>query len=65
MGHNQALCIFNKTIFTNATVFDEETLVCDSPSLLNDQGFSIMRDQMLWYDLEITVNGGRELSGPS
>jgi hypothetical protein len=36
MGHNKALCIFNKTIKTNATVLDINTLVCHSPSLLND-----------------------------
>jgi hypothetical protein len=36
MGHNKALCIFNKTIKTNATVLDINTLVCHSPSLFND-----------------------------
>lgn len=35
MGHNKALCVFNKTIFTNATVMDENHIICDSPSLLN------------------------------
>lgn len=42
MGHNKALCVFNKTIFTNATIMDGETMKCDSPSLLNSQGYSMM-----------------------
>jgi len=58
------LCVFNKTIVTNATIMDEETIKCDSPSLLNAQGYSKMTDHMLWYDIEITVDGGRERAGP-
>lgn len=42
MGHDKALCVFNKTIFTNATIMDEFTIKCDSPSLLNSQGYSMM-----------------------
>jgi hypothetical protein len=37
---------------------DERTMKCDSPSLLNSQGYSIMTNQMLWYDLEVTIDGG-------
>lgn len=44
---------------------DSETIKCDSPSLLNAQGYSKMTDHMLWYDVEITVDGGRERAGPS
>jgi hypothetical protein len=65
MGRDQVLCIFNKTIYTNATIMDSETIKCDSPSLLNAQGYSKMTDHMLWYDVEITVDGGRERAGPS
>ena len=64
MGHNKALCVFNKTIFTNATVMDGQTIKCDSPSLLNSLGYSMMTDQMLSYYLEITIDGGREINGP-
>jgi hypothetical protein len=64
MGHDKTLCIFNKTIFTNATIVDDETIACDSPSLYNEQGYSMMKDKPLWYDLEITINGGREVYGP-
>jgi len=65
MGHNKALCAFNKTIFTNATIMDGETMKCDSPSLLNSQGYSMMTNQMLWYNVEISIDGGRELAGPA
>lgn len=65
MGHNKALCVFNKTIFTNATIMDGEHLKCSSPSLLNDQGYSMMTDKMLWYNLEVTIDGGREIAGPA
>jgi hypothetical protein len=64
MGHNKALCVFNKTIFTNATIMDGSTIMCDSPSLLNSQGFSMMTSKMLWYNVEITIDGGREITGP-
>jgi hypothetical protein len=65
MGHNQVLCAFNKTIFTNATIMDSETIKCDSPSVLNDHGYSKITNTLIWYNLEITVDGGRELAGPS
>lgn len=65
MGHNKALCVFNKTIFTNATIMDAETIKCDSPSLFNSQGYSMMKDELIWYYVEITIDGGREVAGPA
>lgn len=59
MGMNKAYCVFNKTIFTNATIFDDNTLKCDSPSLLNSQGYSMMTNHMLFYYIEITIDGGK------
>jgi len=64
MGHNKVMCVFNKTIFTNATIMDDRTLKCDSPSLLNSQGYSMMTNKMLYYFLEVTIDGGREIAGP-
>ena len=32
LGHNMALCVFNGTIFTNATIFSETLVYCDSPA---------------------------------
>lgn len=64
MGHNKALCAFNKTIFTNATIMDDKTMICDSPSLINDQGYSIMKDKMIFYYVTISIDGGNERNGP-
>jgi hypothetical protein len=36
LGRNTALCIFNETIYTNATVFSENQLYCDSPPFEDD-----------------------------
>jgi len=35
LGSNKAMCVFNKTTFTNATVMDDTLLYCDSPPYLN------------------------------
>jgi hypothetical protein len=63
MGHNKALCVFNKTIFTNATIMSSEEMKCDSPSLINNQGYSTFFDGV-FYNVEVTIDGGREISGP-
>lgn len=42
LGTNKAMCVFNKTIFTNATIFNENLLYCDSPPFLNGQGYSLL-----------------------
>jgi hypothetical protein len=43
-----------------------DTLVmCDSPSLLNKFGYSKMTNVMLWYNVEITIDGGKEICGPA
>lgn len=65
MGHDQVLCVFNKTTFTNATIMDSETIKCDSPSMLNDQGYSKITNNVIWYNVEVTVDGGREIAGPA
>jgi len=57
-------CIFNKTIFSNATIMDDGTMKCDSPSLINSQGYSMMTNKMMWYFLEVSIDGGREIAGP-
>lgn len=65
MGHNKAMCVFNKTIFTNATVMDDKLMMCDSPSLVNAQGYSMMKNDVMWYNLEITIDGGHVVAGPA
>lgn len=64
MGHNKVMCVFNKTIFTNATIMEPDIIKCDSPSLLNSMGFSMMTNEVIFYYLEITIDGGREIDGP-
>lgn len=66
LGANKAMCVFNKTIFTNATVFSENTLYCDSPSFLNAQGYSLLGSNGPtgdFYDVQLTMDGGVELEG--
>jgi hypothetical protein len=64
LGANKAMCVFNKTIFTNATIFSENTLYCDSPPFLNAQGYSLHGSNGLagdFYEVELTMDGGVEL----
>lgn len=57
MGNNfaeekfgKAKCIFNDTIFTNATVLDKTAIVCDSPPLDLTSG-------TMWYQISLTFDG--------
>jgi hypothetical protein len=65
MGRNKALCVFNKTIFTNATIMENDIMKCDSPSLINDQGYSIISsNEVVFYYVEVSIDGGRNIEGP-
>lgn len=64
MGHNKALCVFNKTIFTNATIMSSDVMKCDSPSLINNQGYSMLTNDGVFYYVEVSIDGGREINGP-
>lgn len=46
----QAKCIFNETIFMNATVLNSNTMVCDSPIL------DTVNSEM-WYNVSVTLDG--------
>jgi hypothetical protein len=48
-------CVFNRTVFTNATVMSDQELKCDSPSVLNYDG--VNENNVTEYDIEITMNG--------
>jgi hypothetical protein len=65
MGVNMVFCVFNKTIFSNATIMDSFTMKCDSPALLNALGYSLMQEEMLFYMLEVTIDGGSIIAGPA
>ncbi len=64
MGHNKALCIFNGTIFTNATIMEEDIMKCDSPSFLDNFGYSKLITGSEFYNLEVSISGGVEHNGP-
>ena len=36
LGRNKAMCVFNSSIFTNATVMSPNLIYCDSPPLQNE-----------------------------
>jgi hypothetical protein len=50
MGFGKAKCIFNDTIYMNATVLDQGTLVCDSPTYDS-------QNPEQWYRLAVTLDG--------
>lgn len=51
-------------ITTLASMISPTLLICDSPSLLNKQGYAIDADNA-WFDLYISLDGGVELSESS
>ena len=60
MGFGRAKCVFNNTIYMNATIMDETTIHCDSPMLDSEaQGAD---SKAPFYYLYVTLNGGKELS---
>ena len=61
-GFDMVYCVFNKTIFMNATVFEPDRITCSSPPVLNRQG--VNEKNVKFYDVEITLNH-RDLSGPA
>lgn len=64
MGHNKVMCVFNSTIFTNATIMDSETIKCDSPAFLDKFGHSLIRTGSEFYNVEVTIDGGHQIEGP-
>jgi large repetitive protein len=46
----QAKCIFNGTMFMNATVLNSDTMVCDSPTLDTT-------NPEMWYNISVTLDG--------
>jgi hypothetical protein len=36
LGGDNTVCVFNKTIFTNATVMSETQIICDTPSMIDN-----------------------------
>ena len=64
LGRNKALCVFNRTVFTNATIFSDDLMYCDSPAMLNKQGYSLLSgDDSGYYNLQVTIDGGHMIAG--
>lgn len=49
-GFGNAKCVFNNTIFMNATVQDKNTMICDSPPLESTNGD-------MWYNISVSLDG--------
>ena len=59
LGHNSAMCVFNSTHHTNATVLSDTTILCDSPSILDKQGYPTVSDPTgQFYIVQVSVDGG-------
>lgn len=61
-GSDYVKCVFDKNIKTNATVYSDTEIKCDSPSVLN--GMGINEKNITQYDVEITLNDN-DLNGPT
>lgn len=55
MGFGKVKCIFNDTIYMNATILEENIIKCDSPPLPPNMGFS--DSGAPFYNVEVTLNG--------
>lgn len=63
LGSNSALCVFNKRIYTNATVISETEIICDSPSILNKQGYSEQAEgAVVSFVVDVSIDGGLQTS---
>ena len=62
LGGDNTICVFNKTTYTNATVMSDTQIICDSPSMIDSQGYSRLQNGYAFYDVEVSIDGGRELS---
>jgi hypothetical protein len=60
LGRDAAVCVFNGTTFTNATVVSDTVILCDSPSILNKQGYSeVPEGGVARYLVAVSIDGGR------
>ena len=55
MGFGKVKCIFNGTIYMNATILEPDIIKCDSPPLPPSMGFS--EDHSPFYFVGLTLNG--------
>lgn len=58
LGHDSALCVFNQTTYTNATVMSSTEIICDSPSILDSRGYPKVSGKAANYILDVSIDGG-------
>eukprot|EP01022_Parablepharisma_sp_SALTPOND_P004399 TRINITY_DN120219_c4_g1_i1.p1 TRINITY_DN120219_c4_g1~~TRINITY_DN120219_c4_g1_i1.p1 ORF type:complete len:1747 (-),score=99.47 TRINITY_DN120219_c4_g1_i1:2673-7913(-) len=61
-GPNMVYCVFNETIYMNATVYEPNRIKCSSPPVLNAYG--VNERKISFYDLKVTLNR-KDTSGPA
>lgn len=59
MGFNKVKCVFNNTIFMNATIMESDIIKCDTPQLPPSYGYSDVG--VPFYYVSVTLNG-KEIS---
>jgi IPT/TIG domain len=62
MGFGKVKCIFNNTYYMNATIFDSETIKCDSSPLHESftTALEANNGSAPWYNISLTLNNGKE-----
>jgi hypothetical protein len=74
LGRDQIMCAFKQedqsnsvggasVITTYATMINSTFLICDTPSMLNKQGYEMEGDS--WFDVYVSLDGGSEISESS
>jgi hypothetical protein len=75
LGRDQIMCAFKQEdssdimpdggthdyYLTNASIINNTFLYCDTPSLLNKQGYAMDMDNS-WFDVFVSLDGGTEIS---
>jgi hypothetical protein len=60
------LCVFNDTKYTNATVISDTEIVCDTPGIMNKQGYAELAEgDGSYHDVKVTLDGGLRTSNGS
>lgn len=63
LGTDLAQCSFNKTVHTIATVMSDTQIICDTPSILNKQGYlEIPEGALPLYKVQVSLDGGKDFS---
>jgi hypothetical protein len=49
-------------VLTNASIINSTFVFCDTPSLMNKQGYVVDGGEGAWFDVYISLDGGSEIS---